>query len=575
MSVPNTFASATSSIPLANLDANFAYYDAAFSISGTAVTFAGNITLTSGTANGVAYLNGSKVLTTGAALTFNGTTLGVQQELVVGKASFPGSQSFRSTAVVSGFDVGLIGGDGDNTGYIYNRSAGGIVFGANNAEQMRLTSTGLGIGTSTPAAKLDVTGTTFSRFINSTAPTLSNDTHAGEAVFLRSGGTAGSGNVQAVLAFGKADSSSLRSGSAIASIQTTADTDQIGLGFYVSTSSASVQTMSQAAIIDASGNVGIGTSSPSQKLEVASTSGAAGSALLRLTSTGSVGMEAGLEFFTTPTDTTAATRAGRIYAAYDGGSYASSRLSFQSMTAGNVLVDTMHLKAGNVGIGTTTPVGRLSVIGGSDNATQVVINGSTGTTARGLRIATGTTGFQANDTAILDAQHPTNAALVFQTGSTERMRIDASGNVGIGTASPSAVGGYNSLTVNGTSGSLVDSFLNGTLTGRIQAYATGYALLAQGAATPLIFGTNNTERMRLDSSGNLLVGLTSATGVAKLQVSGAIRTTGFTVATLPAGTVGMRTYVTDALAPSFSATVVGGGAVTIPVFYNGTNWIVA
>jgi hypothetical protein len=81
--------------------------------------------------------------------------------------------------------------------------------------------------------------------------------------------------------------------------------------------------------------------------------------------------------------------------------------------------------------------------------------------------------------------------------------------------------------------------------------------------------------MRLDASGNLLVGLTSATGVAKLQVSGAIRTTGFTVATLPAGTVGMRTYVTDALAPSFSATVVGGGAVTIPVFYNGTNWIVA
>ena len=37
----------------------------------------------------------------------------------------------------------------------------------------------------------------------------------------------------------------------------------------------------------------------------------------------------------------------------------------------------------------------------------------------------------------------------------------------------------------------------------------------------------------------------------------------------------MRTYVTNALAPSFGAAVVGGGAVTIPVFYNGTNWIVA
>jgi hypothetical protein len=75
MSVPNTFASATSSIPLANLDANFAYYDAAFSISGTAVTFAGSITLTTGTANGVPYLNASKVLTSGAVLTFDGTTL--------------------------------------------------------------------------------------------------------------------------------------------------------------------------------------------------------------------------------------------------------------------------------------------------------------------------------------------------------------------------------------------------------------------------------------------------------------------------------------------------------------------
>jgi hypothetical protein len=75
MSVPNTFASATSSIPLASLDANFAYYDTAYSISGTAVTFAGNITLTPGTANGVPYLNASKVLTSGSSLTFDGTKL--------------------------------------------------------------------------------------------------------------------------------------------------------------------------------------------------------------------------------------------------------------------------------------------------------------------------------------------------------------------------------------------------------------------------------------------------------------------------------------------------------------------
>ena len=49
--------------------------------------------------------------------------------------------------------------------------------------------------------------------------------------------------------------------------------------------------------------------------------------------------------------------------------------------------------------------------------------------------------------------------------------------------------------------------------------------------------------------------------------------TGYTVATLPAGTIGMRTYVTDALAPVFLGVLVGGGAVKAPAFYNGTAWV--
>ena len=75
MAVPNTFAAATSAIPLANLDANFAYYDAAYSITSTAISFTGAVTLSTGTANGVPYLNASKVLTSGSVLTFNGTIL--------------------------------------------------------------------------------------------------------------------------------------------------------------------------------------------------------------------------------------------------------------------------------------------------------------------------------------------------------------------------------------------------------------------------------------------------------------------------------------------------------------------
>lgn len=49
---------------------------------------------------------------------------------------------------------------------------------------------------------------------------------------------------------------------------------------------------------------------------------------------------------------------------------------------------------------------------------------------------------------------------------------------------------------------------------------------------------------------------------------------GYTVAALPAGTIGQRAYVTDANAPVFLAAVVGGGAVVCPVFFNGAAWVV-
>lgn len=52
-------------------------------------------------------------------------------------------------------------------------------------------------------------------------------------------------------------------------------------------------------------------------------------------------------------------------------------------------------------------------------------------------------------------------------------------------------------------------------------------------------------------------------------------TIGYTVATLPAGTIGMKAYVTDATSPTYLATLVGGGAVVSPAFYNGTHWVSA
>ena len=46
----------------------------------------------------------------------------------------------------------------------------------------------------------------------------------------------------------------------------------------------------------------------------------------------------------------------------------------------------------------------------------------------------------------------------------------------------------------------------------------------------------------------------------------------YTVATLPAGVVGMIAYVTDASAPTYNATLVGGGAVRTLAFFNGSAW---
>lgn len=48
-----------------------------------------------------------------------------------------------------------------------------------------------------------------------------------------------------------------------------------------------------------------------------------------------------------------------------------------------------------------------------------------------------------------------------------------------------------------------------------------------------------------------------------------MQSTVYTVATLPAGFVGMRAFVSNALGPAFGAAVVGGGAVQVPVYYDG------
>ena len=143
------------------------------SVNAGTATLSGNLTLNGGTANGVLYLNGSKVATSGSALTFDGTNFGV------GTASYGNAGSINAAVGVPGTTTGGLqlwssttanhfvqfgdgtAGDGPYRGAVgYNHTLDSLLFYAAGAEKAVLNSTGLGIGTASPVTNLHVYKTT-------------------------------------------------------------------------------------------------------------------------------------------------------------------------------------------------------------------------------------------------------------------------------------------------------------------------------------------------------------------------------------------------------------------------------
>ena len=134
------------------------------------ITLTANPTLSAGTANGVAYLNGSKVATSGSALTFDGNRFAVSastlSEFRIADTGSATDQKNWTWQYGTGIGAGLLrlraGNDANTDGqnaYIIARTGINVdshQWLASGSEQMRLTSTGLGIGTSSPSVKLHV-----------------------------------------------------------------------------------------------------------------------------------------------------------------------------------------------------------------------------------------------------------------------------------------------------------------------------------------------------------------------------------------------------------------------------------
>ena len=171
--------------------------------------------------------------------------------------------------------------------------------------------------------------------------------------------------------------------------------------------------------------------------------------------------------------------------------------------------------SGRLLLGTTTE-GYVS----ADDLT-IASTGSTGMTIRSGTSSYGSIFFSdavsgsGEYAGAFEYNHAANS-LGFYTNSAQRMLIDSSGNVGIGTTSPT-----HELTVHNasnTAGTIeANRFSVRDNYGNVSGLGNGFV---SPAANTLAFATNSTERMRIDSSGRLLVGASSGSGNAKLQVQG-------------------------------------------------------
>ena len=259
------------------------------------------------------------------------------------------------------------------------------------------------------------------------------------------------------------------------------------------------------------GNVGIGTTSPAAKLDVFSAASfradvATGDPLISIlnnTATSSTAGTATIKFTQGNTQAGGKIVSGRD-GDYSGGATRTSNLQFYTSTAAS---DTEKMRidsVGNVGIGTDSPVTKLHVNSSNTVSYIHLTNSSTGDTGNdGVDF-----GVNGSDVYLWNRE---NSNTIFGTNGTERMRIDSIGNVGIGDVSPTVISSNTfSLSLNSSRNDLSGGLItkaNGTVKHQQYWDSSGYNFNLSASSGNFKF-----------NGGNVGIGTTSPT--AKLQVVG-------------------------------------------------------
>ena len=305
----------------------------------------------------------------------------------------------------------------------------------------------------------------------------------------------------------------------VAEVDGTPGTNDMPGRLVFSTTSDGASDATERMRIDSSGNVGIGTSSPDSTLHLTKTDATAYDATATDGQVG-IGPTLYLENPANANNTVGGQIVFGMRSTEEQARIAATGGTAPSLTFGTADNERMRIaSSGFVGIGTTLPT-RLLELAGSGGATNVELR--LNATDGGERQITFTG--SGSNTHTIKSTGTTDNSLVFVQGPDERMRINSSGNVGIGTSSPGAplhLIGTARIEDTGTIAISLKDNGSSNFYGFIGRGTDEALYINGGGTTPeLSLRTGGTERMRIDSSGN--VGIGTSTPGAKLDVNGSL-----------------------------------------------------